>query len=174
MDLEGLGNLGDFIRGIAVVVTLVYLAAQIRQNTRQVQQSVELARAQAIKGAYSIEATLLTIASDAEVARIFRSGLADYRSVSGDERLRFTMLMASLTAGISSNVVEQMALGIYKDPRISDQVVTLSKFLGLPGGCEWWKRNGAEHSPVFQEIINREIIDKLPSPEIATHDGRTQ
>jgi hypothetical protein len=31
--LDVLGNLGDFIGGIAVVVTLLYLALQIRQNT---------------------------------------------------------------------------------------------------------------------------------------------
>ncbi len=32
--LEALGNIGDFLGGIGVVVTLLYLAAQIRQNTR--------------------------------------------------------------------------------------------------------------------------------------------
>jgi len=32
--LETLGNLGDFVGGIAVVVTLIYLALQIRQNTQ--------------------------------------------------------------------------------------------------------------------------------------------
>jgi hypothetical protein len=31
--LEELGNIGDFVGGLAVVVTLVYLALQIRQNT---------------------------------------------------------------------------------------------------------------------------------------------
>lgn len=31
--LEALGNLGDFIGGIAVVATLLYLAVQVRQNT---------------------------------------------------------------------------------------------------------------------------------------------
>ena len=31
--LDVLGNLGDFIGGIAVVVTLLYLALQVRQNT---------------------------------------------------------------------------------------------------------------------------------------------
>jgi hypothetical protein len=31
--LDELGNIGDFIGGLAVVVTLVYLALQIRQNT---------------------------------------------------------------------------------------------------------------------------------------------
>ena len=32
--LEALGNIGDFLGGIGVVVTLLYLAAQIRQNTK--------------------------------------------------------------------------------------------------------------------------------------------
>lgn len=30
--MEALGNLGDFIGGLAVVVTLIYLAIQVRQN----------------------------------------------------------------------------------------------------------------------------------------------
>ncbi len=35
MDLTRLANLGEFIGGVAVLVTLVYLALQVRQNTRQ-------------------------------------------------------------------------------------------------------------------------------------------
>ncbi|MEM8564498.1 MAG: hypothetical protein AAGF57_19820 [Pseudomonadota bacterium] len=33
MNLEALGNLGDFLSGIAVVASLIYLAYQVRQNT---------------------------------------------------------------------------------------------------------------------------------------------
>lgn len=33
MDLTQLANLGEFIGGVAVLVTLVYLAVQVRQNT---------------------------------------------------------------------------------------------------------------------------------------------
>ncbi len=32
--LEALGNIGDFLGRLGVVITLLYLAAQIRQNTR--------------------------------------------------------------------------------------------------------------------------------------------
>ena len=31
--VESLGNLGDFIGGIGVIITLIYLATQVRQNT---------------------------------------------------------------------------------------------------------------------------------------------
>ena len=43
--LDELGNLGDFIGGVAVLVTLVYLAIEIRQNTAQIKIGSEIARA---------------------------------------------------------------------------------------------------------------------------------
>jgi ketosteroid isomerase-like protein len=39
MELDTLGDLGDFLGGVAVVASLVYLAIQIRQNTRAVRSS---------------------------------------------------------------------------------------------------------------------------------------
>ena len=35
MDLHQLANLGEFVGGVAVLATLVYLAAQVRQGNRQ-------------------------------------------------------------------------------------------------------------------------------------------
>ena len=39
MNLTQLANLGEFIGGIAVLVTLVYLALQVRQNTSALRAS---------------------------------------------------------------------------------------------------------------------------------------
>ncbi len=44
--IENLGNIGDFIGGIGVFATLLYLATQVRQNTR----SLRLASLQQIIG----------------------------------------------------------------------------------------------------------------------------
>jgi hypothetical protein len=33
VNLDALGNIGDFVGGIAVIATLIYLAVQVRQNT---------------------------------------------------------------------------------------------------------------------------------------------
>jgi len=37
--LESLGNLGEFVGALAVLVSLVYLAFQIRQNARTVRSA---------------------------------------------------------------------------------------------------------------------------------------
>ncbi len=39
MTLEDLGNIGEFVGAVGVVVTLVYLAIQIRSNTREVRSA---------------------------------------------------------------------------------------------------------------------------------------
>ncbi len=43
MDLTQLANLGEFIGGVAVLVTLVYLALQVRQSTSAQRTAAELA-----------------------------------------------------------------------------------------------------------------------------------
>ena len=42
MTLEDLGNLGEFFAALGVLVTLVYLAIQIRQNTHAMRASTFL------------------------------------------------------------------------------------------------------------------------------------
>lgn len=39
MTWEDLGAIGDLVGGVAVVVSLVYVAFQIRQNSRQIEQN---------------------------------------------------------------------------------------------------------------------------------------
>jgi hypothetical protein len=39
-----LGNYGEFVGAIAIVGTLVYLAVQVRQNTRMMRASIRQAR----------------------------------------------------------------------------------------------------------------------------------
>jgi hypothetical protein len=46
MTIEELGALGDFVGAIGVIVTLVYLAVQVRQNTHSLEASQRLAASQ--------------------------------------------------------------------------------------------------------------------------------
>ena len=52
-----LGNYGEFIGAIAIVITLVYLAIQVRQNTRMMRASIRQARSDSAVHLYSVGAT---------------------------------------------------------------------------------------------------------------------
>src|ERR1700746_2951578 len=83
MNLNELANLGQIIGAIAVVVSLFYVAHQIRQNTN----AVRSATAQTVHEHFANWYQL--IAADAELSRIAVSGLRNYASLSEQERVRF-------------------------------------------------------------------------------------
>ena len=71
MTLEDLGNLGDFLGGIAVIVTLIYLVVQIRQNTKLLRKSAE----QMIRS--DSTAVVSLAAQSPENAALYHKGLGD-------------------------------------------------------------------------------------------------
>jgi hypothetical protein len=86
MNLNDLANIRQVIGAIAVVVSLFYVAHQIRQNTN----AVRSATAQTVHEHFANWYHL--VAADAELARIAASGLRDYPSLSEQERTRSLLL----------------------------------------------------------------------------------
>ncbi|MBW2498389.1 MAG: hypothetical protein JRF61_14040 [Deltaproteobacteria bacterium] len=83
MDITTLAAWGEFLGGIAVVVSLVYLASQIRQNSK-------LLRASTASSTTAINSDFSSlVVQDSEVATIFREGVADRSSRSADDMQRF-------------------------------------------------------------------------------------
>jgi len=81
--LDDLGSLGEFISGLAVVVTLVYLALQIRYNTRAVRSSMHQDM---------VESTLRiaeSVSDKPDVGRIVLKADEDYDSLTKEEQIRF-------------------------------------------------------------------------------------
>ena len=66
MTIMELGALGEFVGAIAVVATLVYLAVQIRQNTRSMEESRRLALAQTYQMRADALQEMLVAAADSE------------------------------------------------------------------------------------------------------------
>ena len=83
MTLNELGSLGEFISGLAVVVTLVYLAIQIRHNTRAVRSSMHQDM---------VESTLRiaeSMSDNPDVGRIVLKANRDYDNLTREEFIRF-------------------------------------------------------------------------------------
>ena len=83
MNLEDLGNLGEFVSAIAVVVSLLYVAAQIRQNTSAVRSTSHQA---VLDAAQRLSTTLM---QHPEVASLVIKANREYGSLTLEERIRF-------------------------------------------------------------------------------------
>lgn len=83
MTLNELGSLGEFTSGLAVVVTLIYLALQIRHNTRAVRSSMHQDM---------VESTLRiaeSLSDNPDVGRIVLKADDDYDNLTKEAKIRF-------------------------------------------------------------------------------------
>jgi len=151
LTLEDLGNLGDFVGGLAVIATLLYLAIQIRQNTRILRTSAEQA-ADPI-------AAIANIAQSPENAAVYHRGISNANDLSDEERTHFYLMMAS-----SFYVLHQgyraYQLGTQTAETWEWQSRALGFYAAQPGVQNWWRKQGHTLFPAdseFSRAVESEI-----------------
>ncbi len=159
MTLQDLGNIGEFVGAIGVIVSLVYLATQIRQNTKAVRSNTS----QAITD--SRVEFLSSISDNPEVARMFFSGLSDLDALCPDERNRFAIMMARFIATME-NYHYQHLQGAMDHEQWTRMLGILRWFMSTPGGQAWWSNRPIPTDLSFDRFLDREV-DKIKSSPTA-------
>jgi hypothetical protein len=163
--LDALGNLGDFIGGIAVVITLAYLAVQVRQNTKQLERSSKVAAASAY---HSITALILDgngrIAINREFAELRVRGEADLDNLDPVDRRRF-MASASSLFRLQENLLEQHAAGLITDEQYASWALNLRRHLSARGMRQAWSGQHQMFSSAFQAKVEGLIAEALASAD---------
>jgi len=160
LTLDALGNIGDFIGGIGVVVTLIYLAGQIRQNTQSV-------RVSAYHAAQRDAADILdSVASDPELTRIFFDGNRDYESLSREDRRRYALCIASLLRKLE-NILYQTRLGTLEFAQWEGVLSEFRRIFAEPGTKAWWVRGRSAFNRELQDFVDQEVIVSHPEDSAA-------
>jgi hypothetical protein len=131
MSLEDLGNIGEFIAALAVVVSLIYLAVQIRQNTRSVRASTYQVAVGSISD-WSREVSL-----DSNAPRIFSVGCIDPDQLTADERLQLYFQLVSLFRNYE-NLFYQHHQGMIEDSAWVGWAYHMVRTYWSPGVQGWW------------------------------------
>lgn len=143
MDLTHLANLGEFIGGVAVVVTLIYLAIQVRQAN----ETDRKAGMTEILTLYERHAA--TVGSDEHVES-FLKGLRDYWGLGPTERVKFNMCMAGYVNVIETIVTYAGPLGEGEKPPFVDAYFG-ARLFAYAGFREWWGHT--EHEAWLPETV---------------------
>jgi len=144
--LENLGNLGDFLGGIGVVITVVYLAVQIRQSIASTRSSSY----QAVVAAISDWSR--TIGADENVSRIVRIGSDDIDQLTRDELTQFEMLVVSVTRNFE-NIHYQYLIGGIPDNAWAGWSSRIVNFFEQPGLKVWWDYHKHACTPEFGTFV---------------------
>lgn len=140
-----LGNFGEFLGAIAVVVTLIYLAAQVKHNTRA-------ARAATVQSTLTSE--LYTTATLAEHSSTWDKVVTGAPLASGEEKRRGIILF-NLIMIESENRYIQFNSGYLEAQSWEGRLSSLSPLVGLPIFEAWRNTPGAmNHSADFLELLD--------------------
>ncbi|MDX1406234.1 MAG: hypothetical protein R3192_16975 [Woeseiaceae bacterium] len=156
MTLQELGNLGEFIGAIGVVVTLVFLAIQIRHNTQAIRDESSRDMAQ------HTSEFLAPIIKDAEFAQIFREGLQDWNGLNDNDRLRLSMLLFSLC------FFYQHLFSRHQHRQLSPeywagQREVLLWYARQPGFQTWWPKARSRLNKSFVEFLDKQCAAQANS-----------
>jgi len=138
-----MGNLGDLIAAIATVATLIYLAQQIRRNSK----SVEGASAQAL-----LELETTTYALKAQYANVYRRGCANILHLDDDEKVVFEQVVSSEMSLFSSAFI-QVKNGLIDDDDAFDRD-WIRFYLKQPGFQEMWSEIKTAYSSEFCQHLD--------------------
>lgn len=152
MDLSTLANLGEFIGGMFVVVSLVYLAHQVRQNTRSLQAENY---ARLLDRMSTLQSRL---AVEPELNRLVVLGCQDVGRLTDSERIRFAWALYELF-GAAEFMYHQSRTGSLPDVVWARWEASIGWWLSHPGVRAWWRAKPAPLTKDFTEFGDALILN---------------
>ena len=146
MNWDAVGALAELAGAFGVIVTLGYLAVQIRQNSKLLSASA----ADSTRDAYNELARILGTSTDA--ARVYTAGMEAPASLSPEETTQFHSL-----CHLSVNAVHQR---FRSGDVVADDCHLLMKQAGYR---HYWEHNYENYPEDFRELVSQLIEQGLPA-----------
>ncbi len=148
MTVVELGALGEFVAAIAVVITLIYLALQIRQNTR----ATHAASFHAITDSFNHVNVALALTP--ALTRIWLAGATERSSLSDEEQWQFDLICLSYFH-VFETIHYQARVGAGEGDLVATEERSLEALLATSGVREWWGENPYAFGPEVRAYIDR-------------------
>ena len=136
MTFEQLGGLGEFLGAMAVLASLLYVAREIRENSR----STRLAAMQSAM--LAAQNVMALPAQNHQLARVVRLGLTDPDGLTDDEyqQLRYWLF---LLLRVHEDMFVQHKAGVIDDETWIARSSSVRTIFATPGGRKVWAASNA-------------------------------
>lgn len=161
MNWEAVAAVGEVLGAAGVIVTLAYLAMQIRQNTRAQRTD---AYGRALDRVTTLQGRL---AERAELADILLRGVPDNRRLTATERVQFTWIFYEMFSGFEFMFHEARGDALPSEvwQRWAD---TIRWWLSFPGVRQWWAAHPAPFTADFTRFVNEQLANTPADAAAAT------
>ncbi|HKJ75195.1 MAG TPA: hypothetical protein VKA19_13860 [Alphaproteobacteria bacterium] len=148
MNWPAVSAIAELLGALAVVVSLIYVAVQVKASTRQAR--LEAARDLAAR----FSETSLAVASSREMGELFHRGGGDYQGLDAIDQLRYRSLMNSLFRGLELQFHLRRE-GALDDEEWAAVESMILDFASLPGVKTYFAERGHWYTPAFLDIAWR-------------------
>ena len=153
MSIEDLGSIGEFLSSIAVLVSLVYLAIQIRSST-------ETARTSTYQSVVSDFGALnRAMASTPDLSGMFANAMEDFESLSAEEKARISQLFF-VCFHYFENMYYQYRKGYLENDVWIGWKRLMLTYHSRPGFQSWWSIRRDVFSQSFVDFLHTEELDR--------------
>jgi hypothetical protein len=136
---EAISTIAEIMGATAVVISLIYLAAQIRQNNRQVEEQIRALRLQAYDTAGAdFSALRLHISGSSQLASVWRRAKDSYCALERDEQAQANELLHELLWAYQ-NIFSRMEDGTADEVLWKLADTNIGYWMGNRGFREWWR-----------------------------------
>jgi hypothetical protein len=150
---DALGAAGEFISGMIVVATVIYLSRQIRETNKR-------AKAEAERDVMAIwnDRIIDNLLRDRNLRSVIRRGFDSFESLIPDEQLEFQLFIAHVMNHL------EMVLRMERDGLLATDMAGFWRGLALSilattGGRECWKISGGVYQPLSTDHVNKSLSD---------------
>lgn len=155
MTIQELGSLGELIAAIATIVTLLYLATQIRQNTNQL-------HGDAIVAINNTEKDLVKDLRDDEgLTRTFVNAASDWDTLSAQEQARAHLYLHAYIRWCETCWL-LWNRGAIDDVTYSSRESMTILMLSPKGVRKWWGVVKGVYDPRFVALFDKKLIELGP------------
>lgn len=147
MNWEAIGAIGEFVGAIVVVITLLYLAVQIRQTSK----SIEVSALRDTTAQWNHWSELLATSPD--LAAIVVRGNQSYRQLSDEEALRYGAYVQSFFDNVESSRTLSVLHKLDTDLEVTEAIVR--RRISTNGFYEWWTENMQDYDRDFVDWIEK-------------------
>ncbi len=153
LTIQDLGNIGEFVAAIAVLVSLLYLAIQIRQNTKSVRTST-------YQAVLASSHRLNEYFADPRMERIYRVGRKDASQLKEDELAQFKALVGNIV-GFYEGLFLQRQQGAIDDDFFVNRFSSFHYIVSQPGVRAVWEERGRNY---FARSFVKRVDELLAAP----------
>lgn len=149
MNWDALGAIAEIVGALAVVVTLAYLAREIRQNTRA-------AKAAAVNASHvSLRENRRSTLASAELSTIFISGSKNPLELSETDRHRYVWIMLNVSDAMLDIYTQTLETNFSPETWHAQGVSATLRTLGSEGGRWFWENFSNSYPSRFKAEVDR-------------------